>query len=164
MGITYALGGDGSPSDKLVIDGGTGTGTSQLVVSNVGGLGDLTQLNGILVVDAINGGTTVPGLFALAGPVVAGPYEYSLYRGSEDGFQSANAWYLRSGAELRTRSVDSDLRRRYPRLAPGNLALCRRSGDDAAVRPPDARTRCMSVAALRSVHTQKVHRMLHGRV
>ncbi|MDH4981827.1 autotransporter outer membrane beta-barrel domain-containing protein [Hyphomicrobium sp. D-2] len=95
LGINTQLGGDGSPSDRLVIDGGTGTGTSQLAVNNVGGLGDLTQLNGILVVDAINGGTTVPGLFALAGPVVAGPYEYSLYRGSEDA-SNPNAWYLRS--------------------------------------------------------------------
>ncbi|MBI1650213.1 autotransporter outer membrane beta-barrel domain-containing protein, partial [Hyphomicrobium sulfonivorans] len=89
------LGSDGSPSDKLVIDGGAGTGTSLLSVNNVGGGGALTALNGILVVDAINGGTTVPGLFALAGPVVAGPYEYSLYRGSVDA-SNPNAWYLRS--------------------------------------------------------------------
>ncbi|MDH4982079.1 autotransporter outer membrane beta-barrel domain-containing protein [Hyphomicrobium sp. D-2] len=95
LGINTVLGADGSPSDKLVIDGGTGTGTSQLVVNNVGGLGDLTQLNGILVVDAINGGTTVPGLFSLAAPVIAGPYEYSLYRGGENGANPDN-WYLRS--------------------------------------------------------------------
>ncbi|MBI1649896.1 autotransporter outer membrane beta-barrel domain-containing protein [Hyphomicrobium sulfonivorans] len=94
LGINTYLGGDGSPSDKLVIDGGTGTGTSLLSVNNLGA-GDLTQLNGILVVDAINGGTTVPGLFALAGPVVAGPYEYSLYRGSVDA-SNPDAWFLRS--------------------------------------------------------------------
>ncbi|WP_272481820.1 pertactin-like passenger domain-containing protein, partial [Hyphomicrobium sulfonivorans] len=84
LGVNTHLGSDGSPSDMLVIDGGTASGTSLLSVANAGGAGDLTQLNGILVVDAINGGTTVPGLFGLAGPVVAGPYEYSLYRGSVD--------------------------------------------------------------------------------
>ncbi|WP_198151184.1 autotransporter outer membrane beta-barrel domain-containing protein, partial [Hyphomicrobium sulfonivorans] len=95
FGINTVLGGDGSPSDRLVIDGGTGTGTSQLAVNNVGGGGALTQLNGILVVDAIGGGTTVPGLFTLAAPVVAGPYEYLLYRGSADS-SNPDAWYLRS--------------------------------------------------------------------
>ncbi|MBI1651217.1 autotransporter outer membrane beta-barrel domain-containing protein [Hyphomicrobium sulfonivorans] len=95
LGINTVLGADGSPSDQLIIDGGMGSGTSQLAVNDVGGGGDLTQLNGILVVDAINGGTTVPGLFALAAPVVAGPYEYSLYRGSVDA-TNPDAWFLRS--------------------------------------------------------------------
>ncbi|KWT71944.1 hypothetical protein APY04_0227 [Hyphomicrobium sulfonivorans] len=95
FGINTVLGGDGSPSDKLVIDGGAATGTSLLAVNNVGGTGALTQVNGILVVDAINGGATVPGLFALAAPVTVGPYEYSLYRGSVDA-SNPNAWYLRS--------------------------------------------------------------------
>ncbi|WP_272481809.1 pertactin-like passenger domain-containing protein, partial [Hyphomicrobium sulfonivorans] len=95
LGINTVLGADGSPSDQLIIVGEMSSGTSQLAVNNVGGLGDLTQLNGILVVDAINSGTTVPGLLALAGPVVAGPYEYSLYRGSVDA-SNPNAWYLRS--------------------------------------------------------------------
>ncbi|MDH4981826.1 hypothetical protein [Hyphomicrobium sp. D-2] len=89
------LGDDGSPSDRLIISGGTGSGSAYLSVINVGGEGDLTQLNGILVVDAINGAITAPGLFTLAGPVIAGPYEYSLYRGSVDG-SNPNAWYLRS--------------------------------------------------------------------
>ncbi|MDH4982881.1 autotransporter outer membrane beta-barrel domain-containing protein [Hyphomicrobium sp. D-2] len=95
IAINTVLGGDGSPSDKVVIDGGTAFGTSVLAVNNVGGTGALTQVNGILVVDAINGGTTVPGLFSLAGPVTVGPYEYSLYRGSVDS-SNPNAWYLRS--------------------------------------------------------------------
>ncbi|WP_210168367.1 autotransporter outer membrane beta-barrel domain-containing protein, partial [Hyphomicrobium sulfonivorans] len=95
LGINTVLGGDGSPSGTLVIDGGAATGTSQLAVNNVGGGGALTALNGILVVDAIGGGTTVPGLFALAAPVVAGPYEYMLYRGSVDA-SNPDAWYLRS--------------------------------------------------------------------
>ena len=89
------LAGDGSPSDKLVINGGTAGGNSSLQIINAGGGGALTVGNGILVVDAITGGTTVPGAFALAGPVVAGPYEYTLFRSSIDASNS-QAWYLRS--------------------------------------------------------------------
>jgi outer membrane autotransporter protein len=51
--------------------------------------------NGILVVDAFNGGRTALGAFALAGPVVAGPFEYTLSRGSVDG-SAPDDWFLRS--------------------------------------------------------------------
>lgn len=92
---TY-LGTDGSPSDRLVIIGGQASGSSSLLISNTIGPGDLTQGNGILVVDAINGGTTTAGAFSLGRPVVAGPYEYGLFRGSTDATGPQN-WYLRSG-------------------------------------------------------------------
>lgn len=92
---TY-LGTDGSPSDRLVIIGGQASGTSSLLISNTIGPGDLTQGNGILVVDAINGGTTTAGAFSLGRAVVAGPYEYELFRGSTDTTGPQN-WYLRSG-------------------------------------------------------------------
>jgi len=95
IALDARLGTDGSPADKLIIDGGMGIGYSRMRVANVGGPGALTVADGILVVDAINGATTAPGLFALAAPVVAGPYEYSLYRGSVDA-SSPDAWYLRS--------------------------------------------------------------------
>jgi outer membrane autotransporter protein len=86
---------DGSPSDRLVIDGGTGSGSTALRIANSGGAGAVTLANGILVVDAINGATTAPGIFTLAGPVVAGPYDYSLFRGGPiAGFE--NDWFLRS--------------------------------------------------------------------
>jgi type V secretory pathway adhesin AidA len=65
------LAGDGSPSDLLVIDGGTATGITALDITNIGGLGAETTGSGILVVDAINGATT-DNAFVLAGPVVAG--------------------------------------------------------------------------------------------
>jgi outer membrane autotransporter protein len=87
------LGSDGSPSDRLVINGGSATGNSLLRITNAGGPGALTTGNGILVVDATNG-TTVPGAFALAGPVVAGPFEYKLFRGAPD--PVADSWFLRS--------------------------------------------------------------------
>ncbi len=89
------LGTDGSPSDMIVIDGGSATGASGLAVNNVSGPGALTLGNGILVVDTINGGITDPAAFRLAAPAVAGPYEYSLYRSSVDG-SAPQSWYLRS--------------------------------------------------------------------
>jgi autotransporter family porin len=89
------LGTDGSPSDRLVINGGTASGNSLLRIANAGGPGALTTGNGILVVDTINGGTTVPGTFALAGRVAAGPYDYTLFRSSVDASNN-QAWYLRS--------------------------------------------------------------------
>ena len=47
------LGGDGSPSDKLVINGGSATGNSLLRITNAGGPGAETVANGIAVVQAI---------------------------------------------------------------------------------------------------------------
>lgn len=95
IGLNTFLGTDGSPSDRLVIAGGTATGNTSLRISNAGGLGAQTTGNGIMVVDAINGGTTASAAFALARPVFAGPYEYSLFRSSVDASNS-QAWYLRS--------------------------------------------------------------------
>ncbi|APG05641.1 hypothetical protein BJI69_18175 [Luteibacter rhizovicinus DSM 16549] len=95
LGLNTVVAGDGAPSDKLVIDGGSATGQSRLAITNVGGAGALTRANGILVVDAVNAGTTAPAAFTLAGTVAAGPYTYSLVRGSHDG-SNGEAWYLRS--------------------------------------------------------------------
>ncbi|WP_136475985.1 autotransporter outer membrane beta-barrel domain-containing protein [Pseudomonas sp. DG56-2] len=86
---------DQSPSDKLVIDGGQASGSSNLQIKNTGGPGALTRGNGIQVVDAINGGTTQAQAFRLLSRVKAGPYEYTLHRASLDD-SNAQAWYLRS--------------------------------------------------------------------
>jgi autotransporter family porin len=98
LAINTFLGTDGSPSDLLVIDGGTATGTSKIRVANAGGPGALTVSDGIRVVDAINGATTAPGAFALDGRVVAGAYEYRLFRGGVVD-PNDNDWYLRSRQE-----------------------------------------------------------------
>ncbi len=95
IGLNTYLAADGSPSDLLIINGGTATGTTGLLISDTTGGGALTTGNGILVVDAISGGVTDSGAFHLAGPAVAGPYEYSLYRSSLDASGPQN-WYLRS--------------------------------------------------------------------
>jgi outer membrane autotransporter protein len=95
LGLNTFLGTDGSPSDRLVINGGSANGNSLLRITNAGGLGALTTGNGILVVDTINAGTTVPGTLALSGRVAAGPYDYTLFRSSVDA-SNDQAWYLRS--------------------------------------------------------------------
>lgn len=95
IGLNTQLEADASLSDQLIIDGGRASGTSKLVIANTNGSGALTTGNGILVIDTINGGTSDDGAFQLAGPVVAGPYEYSLYRTSLDTTGEQN-WYLRS--------------------------------------------------------------------
>lgn len=95
IGLHTYLDVDGSPSDLLVINGGTATGSTGLRIFNAGGGGALTTGNGIQVVSAIAGGTTATNAFRLAAPAVAGPYEYDLNRGATDG-SDAESWYLRS--------------------------------------------------------------------
>ncbi|CAG9185668.1 autotransporter outer membrane beta-barrel domain-containing protein [Cupriavidus pampae] len=95
IGLNTVLAADNSPSDKLVIDGGKATGGTGLRITNAGGAGALTQANGIMVVDAVNGGTTTASAFVLSGRAVAGPYEYRLFRSSIDS-SNPQAWYLRS--------------------------------------------------------------------
>jgi outer membrane autotransporter protein len=91
---TY-LGTDDSPSDRLIINGGTATGSTTLDIRNTTGPGELTVANGIPVVQAINGGVTEPGAFALAGVVEAGPFEYQLFRGGVSGSDPQD-WFLRN--------------------------------------------------------------------
>ncbi|UTV55405.1 autotransporter outer membrane beta-barrel domain-containing protein [Burkholderia arboris] len=89
---TY-LGADASPTDRLIVNGGTASGTTGLKIANTAGTGAQTTGDGIPVVVTANGGTTAPSAFHLAGPVQAGAYEYRLYRGGQG---DANGWYLRS--------------------------------------------------------------------
>lgn len=93
--LQTVLGGDGSPSDKLVISGGTASGTTGLGIVNLGGAGAATTQDGILVVQTINGGTTAANAFGLDGAVAAGAYEYFLFHGGT-GVGTENNWYLRS--------------------------------------------------------------------
>lgn len=100
--LNTVLGGDNSPSDKLIIDGQNGNaqagGNTQISINNLGGSGGLTFVNGILVVEAINNATTNADAFALSSPIRVGLYEYRLFRGGLDPSVSttANDWFLRS--------------------------------------------------------------------
>ncbi|KQY35455.1 hypothetical protein ASD38_02545 [Caulobacter sp. Root487D2Y] len=96
--IETLLGGDDSPSDRLVIAGGAATGSTTVHVLNLGGAGALTTGDGILVVDAANGGTTTADAFKLSAPVLAGPYEYLLVRGG-GASTASDDWFLRSTTE-----------------------------------------------------------------
>ncbi|HEY9255797.1 MAG TPA: autotransporter outer membrane beta-barrel domain-containing protein [Stenotrophomonas sp.] len=95
MHLNAQLNGDGSLGDRLLIFGGGASGTTAVTVTNAGGGGDLTVGDGILLVYALQDGTTQPRSFALAQPVIAGPYEYTLHRGNRAGDLPEN-WYLRS--------------------------------------------------------------------
>ena len=99
LALNTFLGTDGSPSDRLIINAnGTATGNTGIVVTNAGGPGLLTLADGILVVNTAIGGTTAPGAFTLGAPVVAGPFEYTLERGSVTG-GNGQAWFLRSALD-----------------------------------------------------------------
>lgn len=95
VALNATLGGDGSLADKLVINGGSATGSTLLKVTNVGGQGGAIRSDGIMVVQATHGGTTDAHAFALAGGAVkAGAYDYFLVRGGITP-DTAQNWYLR---------------------------------------------------------------------
>ncbi|WP_210497119.1 autotransporter outer membrane beta-barrel domain-containing protein [Microvirga antarctica] len=95
IGLNTFLGTDDSPSDRLVVRGGSATGSTTLAISNLGGPGAQTNGNGILVVDAVAGARTDQRAFSLSGPVAAGAYEYFLFRGGVTRGANDN-WYLRN--------------------------------------------------------------------
>ncbi|GAB7522406.1 hypothetical protein PBS_13900 [Paraburkholderia sp. 2C] len=93
--LQTVLGNDGSPSDRLVVALGAASGSTTLGVTNVGGTGGATLTNGILVVEATQGGTSAANAFMLPKPLVAGAYTYYLFRGGVTA-GTADNWYLRS--------------------------------------------------------------------
>ncbi|WP_353149683.1 autotransporter outer membrane beta-barrel domain-containing protein [Pollutimonas bauzanensis] len=95
IGLNAYLAGDGSPSDQVVIDSGRATGQTRLRIQNTGGAGALTTESGIQIVKTINDGQTNERSFVLDGRVVAGAYEYQLYRSGSQ-LAEADNWYLRS--------------------------------------------------------------------
>ena len=115
LALETVLAGDGAASDVLVLDGTNGssaTGMTTVVVSNARGNGALTVSDGIKVVNAVDGATTAPTAFTLAGDfattngqqaVIGGAYGYTLNRGGvsagTDVYGDAaftDDWYLRS--------------------------------------------------------------------
>ncbi|MCS2163138.1 autotransporter outer membrane beta-barrel domain-containing protein [Scandinavium sp. H11S7] len=101
--VNTRLGDDLSPTDKLIIDGGTATGSTALQIVNQGGAGAQTA-TGIQVVEALNGATTGSDAFSLSAAstgyrastatISAGAYDYHLSQGGNAG--DANSWYLTS--------------------------------------------------------------------
>nr|WP_241291744.1 autotransporter outer membrane beta-barrel domain-containing protein [Burkholderia stabilis] len=96
IALNTTLAGDGAPSDKLVVSGGTANGASTLKVTNVGGAGAQTTGDGIQVVQATNGATSSAGAFTLSGGTVsAGAYSYFLAKGGAAS-GTGDSWYLRN--------------------------------------------------------------------
>lgn len=93
--LQSVVAGDDSPSDKLVVNDGSLGGATVISVSNVGGLGALTQVNGIQLVQAQGSTVSTDNAFTLSGPVSAGAYDYYLFKGGVTA-GTQNSWYLRS--------------------------------------------------------------------
>jgi fibronectin-binding autotransporter adhesin len=107
--MNTVLGDDNSATDKLVINGGSASGSTVLRFTNVGGQGAQT-VNGIQVVETTNGGTTTPTAFSLGSRrYTAGAYEYLLERTGQD-------WFLTS--ERRGDPGDPILRPETPDYGP----------------------------------------------
>lgn len=96
IALNTVLAGDGAASDKLIVSGGSASGSSTLKVTNIGGAGAQTAIDGIQVVQTTNGATSSANAFKLSGGTVsAGAYSYYLARGGvSDG--SGGSWYLRN--------------------------------------------------------------------
>lgn len=93
--LNTVLAGDGAASDRLVVNGGTISGTTNLQISNFGGAGAATSQNGIQVVEAANGATSSSGAFVQTQTLSAGAFDYRLFKGGVTP-DSVNSWYLRT--------------------------------------------------------------------
>ncbi|WP_205246530.1 MULTISPECIES: autotransporter outer membrane beta-barrel domain-containing protein [unclassified Enterobacter] len=96
IALNTVLASDGAASDKLILSGGSASGSSTLKVTNIGGAGAQTTADGIQVVQATNGATSTANAFTLSGGTVsAGAYSYYLAKGGvSDG--SGGSWDLRN--------------------------------------------------------------------
>jgi fibronectin-binding autotransporter adhesin len=88
------LGDDNAPSDRLVIDGGTATGTTSLIFLPSGD-GALTSGDGIPIVVARRGATTASDAFFTTSEISTPLYDYALHRGGL-GLSNPESWFLRS--------------------------------------------------------------------
>jgi autotransporter family porin len=95
LALQSVLGADGSPSDKLIINQGTLSGTTAINVTNLGGAGAATLQDGIQVVQALNGATSSGSVLTLGRPVSAGAFDYYLFKGGVTAGTAEN-YYLRS--------------------------------------------------------------------
>ncbi|KQR74758.1 transporter [Burkholderia sp. Leaf177] len=95
IALNTVVGLDNSASDKLVVSGGSASGSSTLLINNVGGTGAATAADGIQVVQATNGATSAAGAFSLPASIKAGAYTYYLAKGGVTAGTS-ESWYLRN--------------------------------------------------------------------
>ena len=124
LNLRTVLAGDGAASDRLIISGGTASGSTGIAVANFNGGGAATLSDGIMLVQATNGGSTAAGAFSLnGGSISAGAYEYYLFRGGVSA-GSAQNWYLRSTLVSQPLSPDPSVPPEpAPEPAPGTPPL-----------------------------------------
>ncbi len=91
LSLSTQLGGDDSPTDRLIVRGDSG-GATRISVSNANGAGAQT-VNGIEIV-RIGGQSN--GQFTLSNRLVAGTYEYDLHHGGTGANANDGNWYLRT--------------------------------------------------------------------
>ncbi len=126
MQVNTVLGSDNSPTDRLVIDGGRASGSTGIQVVNRGGVGASTLLDGIQLVQTVNGGTTAAGAFSLTQPIEVGAYGYRLFRGGATG-ANPDSWYLRTSGYSVGGTVVGSLAEVAATAAPG-LASAQQTG------------------------------------
>jgi fibronectin-binding autotransporter adhesin len=100
--LNTALGGSSSPTDRIIVSGGSATGNTLLTIRNAGGVGAQTTGVGIPIVTTTNGGTTASDAFALANTPVVNGFRYAL----DD---SGGDWYLVSSPTTTLAQVQSSL-------------------------------------------------------
>lgn len=93
--VNSVLAGDDAASDRLVVSQGAISGSTRLLVNNLGGAGAATPQNGIQVVEARDGATSSATAFTQTQTLSAGAYDYRLFKGGVTA-GSENSWFLRS--------------------------------------------------------------------
>lgn len=91
--LNTVLAGDDAASDRLVVNQGSISGTTNLQINNVGGTGGATRQNGIQVVEAASGATSDARAFVQTQVLRAGAFDYRLVKGGVTA-GSEHSWYL----------------------------------------------------------------------
>jgi autotransporter family porin len=94
--INTAIGADSSPTDQLIINGGTATGTTGIVVTTLAAPAPSRPATAFPIIVPTGGATIAAGAFGANGSVMpgasAGPYQYLLFQGTG----GDTGYYLRS--------------------------------------------------------------------
>ncbi|WEK49975.1 MAG: autotransporter outer membrane beta-barrel domain-containing protein [Candidatus Kaistia colombiensis] len=114
--ISTVLGGDNSATDLLHVVGDT-SGTTHVVVTNVGGAGAPTTGDGIRIVQV--DGASAADAFVLNGPAIGGAHRYNLFQNDLTGTLDDGAWYLRADGLAPTLPTYES----YPAVMLGLIAL-----------------------------------------
>ncbi|MBC3362743.1 autotransporter outer membrane beta-barrel domain-containing protein [Pseudomonas sp. SWRI154] len=151
--LQTVLGADDSPSDKLVVNGGTLTGSTAITVTNLGGAGGLTTQDGIELVQAQGGAVSDSNAFSLAQSVSAGAFDYRLFKGGVS--DNANNWYLRSTVVAGPIAAPSPTLPALPVAVPGAapIPLYRPEVPTWSVLPPAAAQ--LTLMALGTFHDRQ---------